>query len=533
MAVTRSSKSDAEKLKALYSDPWYRLNNLYYIKDKRGKRVLFQMNEAQTWLWERLWYCNFVLKARQLGFSTFIDILGLDRCLWNDQQTFGLIDRTLEDAKKKMTEKIEYPFDHLPEFIQEANPMSGSKLEKTWGNGSNAWAGTSLRGGTVQVLHVSELGPIAFDQPAKAEEIRAGAFATVDKGQMIFVESTHKGGKGGVNYEIGRQAQENDDDNLTVMDFRFHFFPWWMDPNYGLEGDFPYLEEEEKYFRGLADNGVKLTREQKNWYVKQWRRIGDARFQEYPSTAEEAWYVRVEGAVYGKEISAVRARGGIGRIPYEPMSRVHTFWDLGISGASKTGAMGIWFIQFVFKEIRVLRYYQNENLNLAHYKQVLDKFQEQFGWVYGGHYAPHDVKKRSIELGVSLQDFARDLGINFTRVPITPVLVAIEATRTLFPRCWFDAEGCKHGLNCLESYHFPKDETNNVFKPDPVHDWSSDAAKSFETMTLAMKYGIIDDSSDAVMEENQPTRMHRQQALAGSRRRESPGLTRAPRAIRG
>jgi hypothetical protein len=63
-----------------WSDRRWRLNNLYYIQDKLGEVVLFKLNEAQNTLLDDLHFLNIILKARQMGFSTFILILALDCC---------------------------------------------------------------------------------------------------------------------------------------------------------------------------------------------------------------------------------------------------------------------------------------------------------------------------------------------------------------------------------------------------------------------------------------------------------------------
>ena len=58
----------------------WRLNNLYWIADKEGRRVRFQMNWAQEALFNEMHHLNVILKARQLGFTTFIQLF-IARCL--------------------------------------------------------------------------------------------------------------------------------------------------------------------------------------------------------------------------------------------------------------------------------------------------------------------------------------------------------------------------------------------------------------------------------------------------------------------
>ena len=52
------------ELEQLLSDPYWRLNNLYQIRDQNGKKIRFQMNWAQEQLYKELWYLNVILKAR-------------------------------------------------------------------------------------------------------------------------------------------------------------------------------------------------------------------------------------------------------------------------------------------------------------------------------------------------------------------------------------------------------------------------------------------------------------------------------------
>ena len=56
-----------EDLQVKMGDPWWRINNLYYIKDKDGNKILFKPNWAQVEMWEGIKNKNIILKARQLG----------------------------------------------------------------------------------------------------------------------------------------------------------------------------------------------------------------------------------------------------------------------------------------------------------------------------------------------------------------------------------------------------------------------------------------------------------------------------------
>ena len=58
-------------------------------------------------------------------------------------------------------------------------------------------------------------------------------------------------------------------------------------------------------------------------------------------------------------------------------------------------------------------------------------------------------------------------------VPKLPVEDGLHAAQMLIPRCWFDAELTKAGLEALRQYHRAYNERLRTFRNTPVHDWSS------------------------------------------------------------
>ena len=112
------SRMDLEELKAGLGDPFWRLSNLYYIVDKDGNRVLFKPNEAQEQYLKDCTTSDIILKARQLGFTTLMCIVGLDEALFNDNHHVGIIAHTRDDANVIFETKVKYPYDNLPEALK-------------------------------------------------------------------------------------------------------------------------------------------------------------------------------------------------------------------------------------------------------------------------------------------------------------------------------------------------------------------------------------------------------------------------------
>src|SRR6266436_4947786 len=100
------------------TDRLWRLNNLYQITDKNGRRVTFTMNSAQEALYREMHRQNVILKARQRGFTTFIQLFMLDACLFNQNIRAGTIAHTLPDARAIFRDKIRFPYDNLPEGLK-------------------------------------------------------------------------------------------------------------------------------------------------------------------------------------------------------------------------------------------------------------------------------------------------------------------------------------------------------------------------------------------------------------------------------
>ena len=176
------------------------------------------------------------------------------------------------------------------------------------------------------------------------------------------------------------------------------------------------------------------------------------------------------GAYYSVQMENARRENRITKIPWEPLLPVHTFWDLGMDDHTT-----IWFMQEYGMEYRFIDYYANSGEGLAHYAKELRSKE----YVYGKHYAPHDIEVRELSTGISRRRAAKALGINFSVVKKHDVADGIEAVRNVLPRCWFDEEKCGPGIEGLKSYRKEYNEIMKTYSSTPVHDWASHPADAF------------------------------------------------------
>lgn len=198
---------------------------------------------------------------------------------------------------------------------------------------------------------------------------------------------------------------------------------------------------------------------------------------QYEQEFECSFSAAVQGAYYAKQLEELDQLGRITGVPYDPAVPVVTAWDLGFSDST-----AIWFAQQVGREIHVIDYYEAAGEGLAHYVKVLkDK-----PYLYSEHLLPHDAAASELGTGTTRLETLRKLGLKGQVLPQVRLDDGINAARMLLPRCWFDAEKCQKGLDCLRWYQREWDERSQDFRSRPLHDWSSHGADAFRYLATGI-----------------------------------------------
>lgn len=470
--------SEAQLLEAL-RDPDWRLRNLYKIMDKAGREVLFKPNEAQEAMLKGLWYRNLILKARQRGFSTLIQLMMLDTCLFNDNVRAAVIAQDQDASGTIFRDKIKYAYDRLPGLIREMVPLQrDSASELLLANNSSLRVATSVRSGTLQFLHVSEFGKICAKYPEKAKEVMTGSLPAVDQGGMVFIESTAEGREGAF-FDMCTLAQQDQQQGkkLTKLDMRFHFYSWWDAEEYEMEPEGVIVSSvDQAYFNRLeATIGRPISDRKRAWYVTKRRTdFGDDQQmmkQEYPSTADEAFEQSTEGTYYAEQLAAARREGRITVVPHDPRIPVNTFWDIGLNDE-----MAIWFHQRVGLRDHWIGYYEASGEPFNHYTTYM----QGLGYTWGKHYLPHDGNRRApgSEMLKTPADMLAELGLRDIEIipRVLDVTTGIQQVRNAFHNYWFDEQACKVGLDHLSLYRKEWNTRLGVWSDRPRHDQHSNCA---------------------------------------------------------
>jgi hypothetical protein len=455
-------------------------DGFYMVQDESGASVPFRLRPIQEEFLNEQHGFDLVLKARQLGFTTTIQLDFLDDCLFIPNTAAGVIAHNREDAEAFFHNKIRFAYDNLPDEFKELVPATqDSTRAMRFGNGSSIRVGTSLRSGTFQRLHISEYGKLCAKFPDKAREVKSGALNTVHVGQKIRIESTAEGQSGHF-FELCKKAQDREikGETATALDFKFHFYPWYKDDKYRLDGDVVATTETQEYFEKLEASGVVLTRQQQAWYIKKSEQQNEDMKREFPTTPEEAFEASVEGAYFSRQMVKARQEKRICRLPILD-APVYTTWDLGLNDST-----AIVFWQDVGMERRAVDYYENNGESWGHYAGIL----LAKGYSYSRHYMPHDAAHRQqlTDRTPSREELANEAGIKPTEVlkRIQFEKDGIDASRAFFPNVYIDEERCARLIECLDNYRKEWDDTHGVWKDRARHDEFSHGYKAFESAAI-------------------------------------------------
>lgn len=482
--------ANEQDLIELLKDPMWRIRSgyLYKVKDKQKRIVPFIPNEAQDKLLADMHWRNIIPKARQRGFSTLIQLLGLDTALFQPGADVGVIAQDLDTAYEIFESKIKLAYDNLPDLLKSmVKPVSQTKSTIKFDNGSGVRVGTSMRGGTPNFVHVSEFGKICAKYPDKAREILTGTLPAVPQDGMVFIESTAEG-RDGAFYSMSSDAKAAQDEGkkLSPLEFKLHFASWWDADEYEMDPDGVAISpQDHEYFAQVEAKICRpLSMRKRAWYVTYRKQTfsGDKQmmFQEFPSTFDEAFSVSMEGTYYAVQLAAARNNGQFkAQIPVLPSVPAYTFWDIGNSDGT-----AIWVMQNLGMEWRVIRFKEGWGEPYSHFTQWL----QSLGLTWATMFLPHDADhvRQGETTNKSPKQMLEGLmpGVRFEIVPrIADINWGIQQTRDVFPLLYFDESECKEGIIHIEAYRRKWNERQACWSSEPDkaggHSEAADALRMF------------------------------------------------------
>ena len=285
----------------IFRPRWF-MENMLEIVNKEGKTVPFILNEEQNVLMEHIEFCMendlpirmIILKARQIGSTTFFTGFGYWMASMNVNTNYGIVAHRMDSAQS-IFQKTKLFFNSVepslrPKTVQFSS--EGITFDTKDGRGINsqikfATAGEGVfRGQTLRMLHESEK---AFWE-GNIQQINNSLSPTIadSPGTVRVNESTANG--------YNHFKDEWDRAVRGESGYTPFFFGWQDHKEYQMSvpADFVLTEEEKRIKDRLG-----VTNEQMMWRRhkintdysgnEEWFR------QEYPSTAEEAFVTSGHG----------------------------------------------------------------------------------------------------------------------------------------------------------------------------------------------------------------------------------------------
>jgi len=319
-AFNRLSKSESdwidEEMFHVMTDPLYYMQNYHAIKtEEKGIRCLFPLWESQEIFYEEFWTLYkkggkvkiIVLKARQLGLSTLSDALVFHKIIFTKAANGAVI---AQDGKQAgyLFDMARNAYDYLPWWMkpEKRYEQAGALMafdrvkdeirELRPGLKSNIFVEAAdkpsgaFRGKSIRAIHISELG--LWNDPS---QLTKSIFPTMNASDTLGIIESTACGRTGFFYEYWNRTMNGKTDWHPVFIEFFREHRKYSTPiakNEVFELDQDEIETREKT---LKDTGFRITDETFKWMrVKREEFIaadGDdsMMFQEYPSTAEEAF----------------------------------------------------------------------------------------------------------------------------------------------------------------------------------------------------------------------------------------------------
>jgi hypothetical protein len=202
------------------------INQYIKVRNRTGEIVALAANPAQRAFEDARGQRNIVLKARQMGITTWVAARFFMKTITAKGVLTVQVAHTRE-AAEGIFRMVQRFWEHLPDEWREGplrrsranvGQMCFPELDSEFRIISAGDPGAG-RGLSIQNLHLSEVSR----WPGDAKETLAGLRAALAPSGEMVIESTPNGA-GGCFYDEWNRANVNG----TIQ----HFFPWWLEPAY-------------------------------------------------------------------------------------------------------------------------------------------------------------------------------------------------------------------------------------------------------------------------------------------------------------
>jgi phage terminase large subunit len=200
-----------------------------------------------------------------------------------------------------------------------------------------------------------------------------------------------------------------------------------------------------------------------------------------PDNYENIWEGKpkrvAEGAIYRFEVTRMYDEKRVRPVPYDPLLKVHTVWDLGYADS-----MAIGFFQRQGAEVRCLDFLEDTYRTLDYYVAEIEK--RPYRW--GSDFIPHDGRARDFKTGKSTEEHLAAMHRSPVVLPNTNIEEGIKAVRLFLPRLYVDETKCVALMEHLRRYQ--RVISLKTHEPgQPLHDSHSHGADMVRYAAMAVE----------------------------------------------
>ena len=196
-----------------------------------------------------------------------------------------------------------------------------------------------------------------------------------------------------------------------------------------------------------------------------------------------------KGAYYSDQIASLREQKRLCKVPYDPKLVVYTAFDPG------DAVTAIVFFQVYGKEVRVIDAQEFYSPSV----EAIFTYLTEKPYTYGMHYLPFDASVTQMQLGMSIIDQLRKLGLKniYRRTDGDGLpqqkskMDGIMMVKSLFASIWIDERLEKIVLEPLSNYAPKFSETRNTYSPEPEHNWASHMSDAIRYMVIALQMLMV------------------------------------------
>lgn len=197
----------------------------------------------------------------------------------------------------------------------------------------------------------------------------------------------------------------------------------------------------------------------------------------------------IEGTYIGKQLQIAENDGRIGNFIYDESVPVYTVWDLGVANF-----MSIIFYQLIGNEVHIIDYHEASGYSFVYYAQVLkDK-----DYLYGKHWAPHDIKAREMgsdnskeKRALSRLEKADKVGIKFDIIDRINFENSVDNAMAVMSKCYFNkrSKGVNQLITHLEQWGRKWNEQIQAYTDWERDDIHTHAGAAFRYMSTVVMEG--------------------------------------------